>query len=253
VALLLALASPGATNSLGANKALIIDTTAPTITAISYSTTANNTTTITWTTDESASSQVEYGTTPIYGNTTTQTDTSPRVTSHSVVIPSLASCTPYRFRVISIDTALNSTTSSQYEFVTNGGCASSNGGGGGGGLGNPVNYNTNINSSTAITTPTSATEPQATTNSTTLTKSCSQIITQKLVFGNKDGQKGIKEVEILQNFLNKHGFPVGATDGVFGIKTKKGVLTFQKENAIRIDAIVGPETRQAINNYCDSL
>lgn len=62
--------------------------------------------TITWTTDEASSTQVEYGLTNSYGSTTTETDTTTRVTSHTATI-SLTPCQFYYFRVISKDQASN--------------------------------------------------------------------------------------------------------------------------------------------------
>jgi hypothetical protein len=63
--------------------------------------------TITWTTDENSSSSVSYGTTISYGTDTAESDTSPRVTSHSVLISGLNSCTTYHYTVNSTDTATN--------------------------------------------------------------------------------------------------------------------------------------------------
>jgi hypothetical protein len=80
--------------------------------------------TITWTSDEASSSQVEYGLTSSYGTTTSESDTSPRVTSHSVTLPSLNSCRRYYYRVKSKDASTNQAVSSQYSFVTIG-CESS--------------------------------------------------------------------------------------------------------------------------------
>jgi hypothetical protein len=72
--------------------------------------------TIVWTTDEPATSQVEYGTTPDYGEIT-PLDTN-LVESHSVLLSSLAEETTYHYRVISRDAADNTTTSSDYTFQT---------------------------------------------------------------------------------------------------------------------------------------
>jgi peptidoglycan hydrolase-like protein with peptidoglycan-binding domain len=54
------------------------------------------------------------------------------------------------------------------------------------------------------------------------------------------------DVTRLQNFLNKHGYlPVAAT-GYFGPLTAKAVMTFQKENGLTADGIVGPMTRSYV-------
>ena len=78
------------------------DMTPPVITNIQV-TPGTTSVTVHWTTDELASSQVEYGTTSVYGTSTTESDTSPRVTSHSVVVSSLIPDTAYHFRVKSTD------------------------------------------------------------------------------------------------------------------------------------------------------
>jgi hypothetical protein len=53
-----------------------------------------------------------------YGTTTSETDTSPRVTSHSVTINSLSSSTTYHFRLNSTDASTNNGQSSDQTFVT---------------------------------------------------------------------------------------------------------------------------------------
>src|SRR5690606_16064294 len=83
-------------------------------------------TAVTWTTDEASSSQVEYGLTTSYGSTTTEADTSPRVTSHSVTVSSLLPCTVYHYRVISKDASANTATGSDGTFSTTG-CSGSAG------------------------------------------------------------------------------------------------------------------------------
>jgi len=79
------------------------DVTGPVISSVvaSVSTTS---VTITWTTNEASTSQVEYGATLSYGTTTTL-DAS-LVPSHSVAIISLSSWT-YHYRVLSKDTTNN--------------------------------------------------------------------------------------------------------------------------------------------------
>lgn len=105
------------TTNLAANKNIVIDTTSPIISLVA-SVPASTTSTITWTTDESSSSQVDYGLTSGYGTTTTETDTGTRVTNHSVLLSSLDTCTTYHYRVNSKDTALNLTQSGDYSFKT---------------------------------------------------------------------------------------------------------------------------------------
>jgi hypothetical protein len=101
------------------DEAITTDSTAPSLSSIT-STPASTSVTITWTTDESSSSIVDYGLTNSYGTTTSEADTSPRVTSHSVTINNLISCTTYNYRVKSNDAALNLATSSNNTFTTTG-------------------------------------------------------------------------------------------------------------------------------------
>lgn len=77
---------------------------------------------ITWTTNESGSSLVRYGLSSIHMTATSETNTSPRVTSHSRTISSLRSCTTYQYEVVSRDVWINTATGSVNTFTT-GGCA----------------------------------------------------------------------------------------------------------------------------------
>lgn len=115
-----------ATNSVGdsaassaSNAVIPADTTAPVLSSVAASVSSTGAT-ITWTTNELASTYVNYGTTSGYGTTTTEVDTSPRVTSHSVVISGLETCTTYHYRVNSKDAALNLATGSDKTFKTTG-------------------------------------------------------------------------------------------------------------------------------------
>lgn len=96
-----------------------IDSTSPTFTEVNSSSSSTGST-ITWATNEQSSSKIEYGLTNTYGNTTNETDTSPRVTSHSVTLTSLKPCTLYHYRVKSKDSLENEGTSSNQYFVTSG-------------------------------------------------------------------------------------------------------------------------------------
>jgi hypothetical protein len=92
------------------------DTTPPVISAISVASITATGATITWTTDEPADSQVEYGPTTAYGASSTL-DPSP-VTTHSVTITGLTASALYHFRVKSRDTASNLATSGDFTFTT---------------------------------------------------------------------------------------------------------------------------------------
>jgi hypothetical protein len=91
------------------------DTNPPAITSISDNV-STSAATIRWTTDVPSTSQVEYGITSSYGNTT-DLDTE-LVTSHSVSLSGLESGTTYRFRVKSADEAGNKAVSSEDNFTT---------------------------------------------------------------------------------------------------------------------------------------
>jgi len=91
------------------------DTTPPVISAVSASPSVGSAL-ITWTTDEPATSQVEYGLTDTYGSQTTK-DTS-LVTSHSVTVSGLTVMMLYHYRVKSDDAAGNPAVSVDYTFTT---------------------------------------------------------------------------------------------------------------------------------------
>lgn len=61
----------------------------------------------------------------------------------------------------------------------------------------------------------------------------------------KQGSRG-KTVKLIQQRLKELGYDVGAIDGVFGFKTAAAVKAFQRDYGLRADAIVGPDTWQAL-------
>ncbi len=93
------------------------DTVPPAITAVSSGNLSETGVTITWTTDEVADTQIEYGTTTSYGSFTAL-DTG-LVTAHSQNITGLSAGTTYHFRVLSKDIANNLATSGDNTFTTN--------------------------------------------------------------------------------------------------------------------------------------
>jgi GH18 family chitinase len=92
------------------------DTTRPVISNVSSTNITSSTATITWTTNETANSQVEYGTTTAYGSSTTL-DAS-YVTSHSQSLSNLSASTTYHYRVKSTDPSGNLATSANFTFTT---------------------------------------------------------------------------------------------------------------------------------------
>ena len=96
------------------------DSTAPVITDISAALVGETGATVAWTTDEGATSQVEWGLTTALGTTTTET--SVYTTQHAVTLTGLSNTTTYYFKVTSKDRALNTTTDNNsgtmYSFTT---------------------------------------------------------------------------------------------------------------------------------------
>ncbi len=101
------------------DEPITVDSTAPVIssTAASAGTTSAS---ISWSTNEASSSIVNYGLSASYGSTTSETDTAPRVTSHTVNLPSLVACTTYHYRVRSNDATGNLATDTDHTFTTSG-------------------------------------------------------------------------------------------------------------------------------------
>ncbi|HEY3016693.1 MAG TPA: DUF4082 domain-containing protein, partial [Nocardioides sp.] len=92
------------------------DTTPPTISTVQANGISGTGATITWTTDEAADTQVEYGLTTAYGSSTTLNTT--LVTSHSQALSGLSAATLYHYRVKSKDAASNLATSGDFTFTT---------------------------------------------------------------------------------------------------------------------------------------
>jgi hypothetical protein len=87
----------------------------PTISAISSGTPGASTATITWTTNEAASSRVNYGLTTSYGS---NVSSGTLVTSHSLGLTGLTGGTTYHFNVVSTDANGYTATSGDNTFTT---------------------------------------------------------------------------------------------------------------------------------------
>jgi hypothetical protein len=94
----------------------IADATAPVLSAMTAGSITSSSATITWTTNEASSTQVEYGTTTSYGSQSTLN--SSLVTSHSQTLSSLQAATLYHYRVKSTDAAGNTAVSGDNTFTT---------------------------------------------------------------------------------------------------------------------------------------
>jgi len=97
-----------------------VDTTPPVISAVSATSITTNSATITWTTDESSNSTVNYGTSLSLGSSASN---STAVTSHSVPLSSLSDATVYYYNVTSCDASGNCATSGPRNFTTTDGTA----------------------------------------------------------------------------------------------------------------------------------
>lgn len=62
------------------------------------------------------------------------------------------------------------------------------------------------------------------------------------------GYINLEELEGVQTALSKLGFDPGVIDGKNGPNTQKAVRAFQAHATIKIDGIVGPETRTALRD-----
>lgn len=91
------------------------DTTAPVIGNVTVTNVTATSATVTWTTNEASSTQVQYGTTTAYGSSVNGTA---NTTNHSVAMVGLAENTSYHYRVVSMDSAGNSATSGNATFTT---------------------------------------------------------------------------------------------------------------------------------------
>ncbi|MES3030802.1 MAG: LamG-like jellyroll fold domain-containing protein [Patescibacteria group bacterium] len=97
------------------------DVASPVVSRVA-STTTTSTATITWDTNEDATTVVQYGLTTSYGTASTTSDGSIYgtfyVTTHGIVLRSLSPGTTYHYRLINTDYAGNVSTSSDYTFAT---------------------------------------------------------------------------------------------------------------------------------------
>ncbi len=95
------------------------DQTPPDLSGISV-TPSDNGVTIDWTSDEDASSIIDYGLTNSFGSSTDEANTDTRVTSHSESVASLIPCTTYHYQVRSNDGSSNEGTGTAGTFTTTG-------------------------------------------------------------------------------------------------------------------------------------
>ena len=99
-------------STVSAASSPVISNITPTIS----STTAS----FSWNTNEGASTKIEYGLTSSYGESTTESDTVTRVTSHSDSLSDLSTCATYHYRLVSNDNVSNQGTSADATLTTTG-------------------------------------------------------------------------------------------------------------------------------------
>lgn len=98
------------------SKSVANDVTGPVISGVYTGAPGAAAATVNWMTDEASTSQVQYGMTTAYGYTT-QLDTA-LTTNHIQSIAGLSPSTLYHYRVVSRDSAGNSTSSPDFTFTT---------------------------------------------------------------------------------------------------------------------------------------
>ena len=116
--------------SVNENSTITYDISNPVISDMGSSVSTTSAT-ITWTTNKTANSSVEYGTATDLGTTSSNSDLT---TSHSIALSSLSSSTTYYYNVTSCDQAGNCVINGTYDFTTSAPAADPVSSGGGGGV-----------------------------------------------------------------------------------------------------------------------
>ncbi|MES2985827.1 MAG: peptidoglycan-binding protein [Patescibacteria group bacterium] len=247
------------------------DLTSPNLTNIS-STTTDATATVTWNTNESATSRVSYGTTSTLYPTTSSSQT--YTSQHSRTLTDLAPVTTYYFVVVSSDAAGNISTSTERTFTTAAvtvttpatttvattsttpvvttPVSSVTSGGGSSSYVAPAA----VTIQTATTTGTPSLIAMNVSSSSTTTQSPSYTFTRDLKLGMTQN-----DVKKLQQFLNTHGFVVAQTGNgsptkestYFGPATRAALIKFQRFYKITpSQGYFGFITRAFINKLSNS-
>jgi Purple acid Phosphatase, N-terminal domain/Fibronectin type III domain len=103
-------------NAIGTNTIGGASTNAPVISNVAAGNMADVSATITWLTDVSSDSVVNYGLTTSYGTTVSNAS---QVVNHSINLTGLSPSTTYHFRVRSKGTSTSQSTSGDFTFITN--------------------------------------------------------------------------------------------------------------------------------------
>jgi YVTN family beta-propeller protein len=108
--------SAGTTSGLSTNYTFSTILPPPVISGVSVSNVTTTSATVTWTTDQASSSQVNYGTTNTYGSSSPLS--SSLVQSHTVTLTGLTSGTTYSYDVVSTNSTGTAGLSGNYTFST---------------------------------------------------------------------------------------------------------------------------------------
>lgn len=231
------------TSSSGLNQFIqrfTIDSAGPTVSSVSATGRLNDAT-ITWTTNENASSQISYGLTESYGTNTAEENTSTRVTSHSMTLSNLDCGTTYNYKITSKDAFNQSSSESNRSFTTE----------------NCLVFG-------YVSRPSSSfknTSVEDTKKVENLNIDNKFKFTRNLSLGMRND-----DVKKLQEFLNQHGILVSETGpgsignetNYFGVKTKNAVIKFQEKyfdnilkplNLSKATGFVGTSTRNQLNSF----
>jgi uncharacterized membrane protein YgcG len=228
------------------------DITPPVISSISVGSLNTSSVTLTWLTNESSDTQVEYGLTTDYGQSTTLD--SSLTTTHTVNVGSLLTHTMYHYRVKSRDADGNLGTSSDGTFTTassvsSGGGGGYSGGGGGGGNTGTVSVEPSPDTGVNINTPTTVKVPSSLAQ---LPATPGPVISHPLRVG---VTTYISEIKNLQRYLIQKGYLASGLDtGFFGNLTRTALQRFQCKTILVCSGnevstgygVAGPKTRAAI-------
>ncbi len=204
--------------------------------------------TVAWTSSNAASTKVSYGLTSSYGSTTAEGDLNPMVTSHSIDISGLSSCTTYHYQVYSKNAEGIEATSNDETFKT-AGCVSPA----------PIQTTTSITASTS--TPSTQTTSSSSSSSASPSSSSSSShhdyqkpthhpkklpkstfqFSRNLSLGNAG-----KDVAALQKYLRKTNFFRSSITGFFDAATKNALITFQRFYHLVSTGLFGPATQDKI-------
>ncbi len=177
----------------------------PLITGVA-STQTTTTATVTWTTNEPATSQVIYGTTPYTATTTLDTTLA---TSHSVALTGLSPSTLYHFAVVSQDAAVNQATSSDYTLTTSANAAS------------VPSVSSHGVSGQRISVPQPESSPQS---APVTSQICTPYLTGYIRLGAANDPDQVRK---LQTFLNEKQGESLAVDGIYSQADSDAVKRFQ--------------------------